>query len=176
MKKTTSIIDSKKELTHQEHTIDPVFDENSNILILGSFPSVLSRKNAFFYGHPNNRFWVILSTLFCEELPITIDEKKALLKKHHIALWDVIASCDIKGSDDSSIKNVIPNDLTIILNKAKINKIYVNGATAYKLYYKYLYKELNIEVELLPSTSPRNAAFNLDKLITVWTKIKDECI
>lgn len=162
----------KLELQYQEHTISPIFDEKSNILILGSFPSVLSRKSSFFYGHPKNRFWQVLSKILNEKLPVTIREKKDLLLKNHIALWDVIATCEIKGSADSTIRNIVPNDLSIILNQVNINKIYVNGKTAYQLYYKYIYKITQKEAILLPSTSPANASYSLDKLCEEWKMIK----
>ncbi len=161
------------QLQHQEHNISPVFNEKSTILILGSFPSVLSRESAFFYGHPKNRFWQVLATLFHVTLPMTIDEKKNLLFQHHIALWDVIASCEIKGSADSTIQNIVPNDLNVILNFAKINTIYVNGKTAYMLYYKYIYPTIQKEAILLPSTSPANARYRLEQLCEEWKKIKE---
>lgn len=174
---SSSTKDKKNQgVTHQEHPIDPVFDENSTILILGSFPSVLSRKNAFFYGHPSNRFWKVLSTLFCEELPLTMEEKKNFLKKHHIAVWDVIQSCDIKGSDDGSIQHVVPNDLSRILQHAQIQAIYTNGKAAHTLYYQYLYETIKMDATLLPSTSPRNASYHFERLIVEWAKIKEQCI
>lgn len=154
--------------THVTHEIAPVFDNKSRILILGSFPSVKSREGCFFYHHPQNRFWKVLSAITDEPLPETIEEKKSLLLKHGIAVWDVIASCDIYGSSDSSIKNVIPNDLSVILKDAPIESIYSNGATSYNLYKKYLFKQTNIEAIKLPSTSPANAACSLEKLIKIW--------
>ena len=114
------------------HPIEPVFDKESEILILGSFPSVKSRESGFFYGHPQNRFWKVLSAVFDECCPDTIDEKRSFLLKNHVAVWDVIASCDITGSADSSIKNVCANDLNVILDKADIRAIFVNGRTAEK--------------------------------------------
>lgn len=110
-----------------QHEIPPVFDENSRVLVLGSFPSVQSRKAAFFYGHPQNRFWRVLSAVFGEPVPGDIPEKKALLLKHKVALWDVIASCDVTGSADASIKNVVPNDLSVLLSTANITHVYTNG-------------------------------------------------
>lgn len=150
------------------HPISPVYDENSKVLILGSFPSVKSREVGFFYGHPQNRFWKVASTVFGEKVPVTLDEKKNFLLRSGIAVWDVIASCDIIGSSDSSIKNVIPNDLNIILNKAEIKQIFVNGKTAEKYYNKYIYPLIRRSVVCLPSTSPANAAWSLDKLIESW--------
>lgn len=154
------------------HTIAPVFDQNSKILILGSFPSVKSRENGFFYGHPQNRFWKILSALFEDCLPQTNDEKRAFLLKHHIALWDVIASCEIRGSSDQSIKNAVPNDLSVILKEANIQHIFTNGGTATRLYRRYLEKQIGIEAIPLPSGSPANAAWSLDALVDSWRVIK----
>lgn len=154
--------------THVTHEIPPVFNSSSQILILGSFPSVKSREGCFFYHHPQNRFWKVISAITGEPLPETIDNKKALLLKHGIAVWDVIASCDIYGSSDSSIKNAVPNDISVILKKAPIESIYSNGATSYNLYKKYLLKQTGIEAVKLPSTSPANAACSLEKLIKVW--------
>ncbi len=154
------------------HNIDPIYDQNSKILILGSFPSVKSREVNFFYGHPQNRFWKVLAGIYNVEVPLSIEEKKNMLLTHHIAVWDVIASCTITGSSDSSIKDVIPNDLGKILNSASIQEIFVNGGTAYKLYEKYLYSQTGMKAVKLPSTSPANAAFKLDKLIEIWKVIK----
>ena len=150
------------------HPIPPVFDEHSKILILGSFPSVKSRESGFFYGHPQNRFWRVLSSLFHEDLPVTIDEKRAFLLRNGVALFDVLASCRIVGSSDSSIRDVRPNDLTPILSRAKIERIYTNGAQATALYRRHLQRETGIECIALPSTSPANAAFSLEKLIAEW--------
>ena len=119
------------------HPISPVYDKNSRILILGSFPSVKSREEGFFYGHPQNRFWKVVASVFSEDVPQSIEEKKAFLLRNHIAVWDVIKSCDIVGSSDASIKNVTANDLNEILNAADIKAIYVNGKTALKYYQKY---------------------------------------
>lgn len=154
-----------------EHPIKPVFDQNSRILILGSFPSVKSREANFFYGHPQNRFWKVVSKVFHENTPETIEEKRAFLIRNHIAVWDVIKSCDIEGSSDSSIKNVIPNDLDRILNHARIEHIYVNGKKAQQLYKRYIEKEINIKAECLPSTSPANAAWSMEKLVEAWSII-----
>lgn len=154
------------------HTIAPVYDESSRILILGSFPSVKSRESGFFYGHPQNRFWKVLSAVFEDNLPQTIDEKKAFLKTHQIALWDVIASCEIQGSSDQSIKNAVPNDLSIILETAQIQTIFTNGGTATRLYARYLQKTTGREAVALPSTSPANAAYSLSVLTDAWKKIR----
>lgn len=159
-------------MEHQVHEIEPVFDENSEILILGSFPSVKSREGNFFYNHPQNRFWKVLSYILECELPKTIEEKKNMLLGHHIAVWDVIQSCDIQGSSDSSICNVIPNDLDRILKRAKITHIYTNGGTADKLFKKYFSKSILCEYTKLPSTSPANARYHMEDLCKEWEKIE----
>lgn len=158
------------EYTHVIHTFEPVFDQDSKILILGSLPSVKSRENQFYYGHPQNRFWKVISAIYHEELPNTIEEKKKLLLKNHIALWDVIASCDIAGSADSSIKNVTGNDMRVILDHAKINRIYVNGGKAYELFVKYCKQDNQPPLIKLPSTSPANATWSLERLTEAWKK------
>lgn len=150
------------------HSIDPVWDPDCRILILGSFPSVASRNTHFFYGHPRNRFWKILSALLKETEPQTVEEKKELLLKHHIALWDVIRSCEIVGSSDASITDVVPNDLKELLEKTKIEKIFVNGSTADRLYRKYLEEDTGITAVKLPSSSPANASCSLEDLIREW--------
>ena len=155
------------------HPIAPVFDKDSKVLILGSFPSVRSREEGFFYGHPQNRFWKVTSQIFGEELPVTIDEKKAFLIRNHIALWDVIGSCEIDGSSDSSIRDVTVNDLSVILGTADIRAIFLNGKKAEQYYLKYLFPILKRNAVCLPSTSPANAAWNLDKLADAWKIIKD---
>ena len=154
------------------HPIAPVYDENSEVLILGSFPSVKSREQGFFYGHPQNRFWKVTAAVFGERVPETVEEKKAFLLRNHIALWDVIGSCEIEGSADSSIRNVIPNDLSVILDAADIKGIFINGKTAYKYYRKYTEKVIGREAVYLPSTSPANAAWTLEKLIESWRCIR----
>ncbi len=150
------------------HPIPPVFDERSEILILGSFPSVKSREEGFFYGHPQNRFWKVLSAVFDECEPRAVEEKKQFLLRHRIALWDVIASCEITGSSDSSIKNVIPNDISALLSHTPITRIFVNGKTAEKYYRKYIRPSVGTDAILLPSTSPANAAWSLGQLIEEW--------
>lgn len=154
-----------------KHEIDPVYNEDSRVLILGSFPSVKSRESGFFYGHPQNRFWKVLSGILDVPLPVTVEEKKQMLLENHIAVWDVIGSCRITGSSDSSIKDVVPNDFTEILGKSSIERIYSNGATSWNLYKKYLLKETGIEALKLPSTSPANAAWNLERLKEAWKVI-----
>lgn len=156
---------------HVTHTFGPVYDEHSKILILGSMPSVKSREQQFYYGHPQNRFWKVLAAVFGEDVPISIEEKKEFLLRNGVALWDVIESCDIIGSSDSSIKNVKENDMRVILDKADIKTIYVNGGKAHELFIKYCtkyMKEGKPNLVKLPSTSPANAAWSLDKLIKTW--------
>lgn len=157
------------EYSHISHTFMPVYDENSKLLILGSFPSVKSRKQGFYYGHPQNRFWKVLAAVCGCAVPQTIEEKKALLLANHIAIWDVIDSCDIIGSSDSSIKNVVPADIAGILPKTKITRIFANGKTAGKLYNKFVRESTGMEAVVLPSTSPANAAYSLEKLVEVWS-------
>ena len=154
------------------HPFEPVYDENSKILILGSFPSVKSREDNFFYGHPRNRFWKLLAALFAEEVPEDMSAKKDFLLRHGIALWDVVYSCDITGSADSTIKNVRPVDLRAVLERADIQRIFVNGSTAKKYYDRYLRDTLGREAFLLPSTSPANAAWSLEKLMKAWEIVK----
>ena len=156
---------------HLIHPIPPLYNEKSRVLILGSFPSVKSREAAFFYGHPQNRFWPLLAALTQSPAPNTIEEKRALVLRHHLALWDTIASCEITGSSDSSIKNVVPNDLTPILETAAIRAIFCNGTTSWKLYQKYLYPQTGIPAHKLPSTSPANAAWTIPKLLGAWQEI-----
>lgn len=151
----------------QLHTIAPVYDENSRILILGSFPSVKSREAAFFYGHPQNRFWRVLAAVLGEETPQTAVEKKSLLLRHGVALWDVIASCDIAGSSDASITNVAPNDLSRILDAAPVRRIFCNGGTAYRFYRRYDETAWG-KAEALPSTSPANARSSVQALTERW--------
>ena len=156
------------EYSHLKRNFGPVYDSRSRILILGSFPSVKSREAAFYYGHPRNRFWPLLSKLLACEIPTEIEERKALLLEHGIALWDTIEECDIISSDDSSIRNVTPVDIMEILNSADIREIYCNGNTSYKLFMKYLYPLCGREPVKLPSTSPANAAWSLEKLYEEW--------
>lgn len=175
------------EYRHIEHGFDPVFDERSRILVLGSFPSVLSRANAFFYGNPQNRFWRVIAACTGETVPPnegeplapgappatlsqSIEAKRALLIRHRIALWDVIESCDIKGSSDASIKNVMPAHIERICDAAPIERVVVNGATAGRLYRRYLEAQVSIKAEVLPSTSPANASWSLERLIARWSE------
>lgn len=156
---------------HVSHTFEPVFDSNAKILILGTFPSVKSREQHFYYGHPKNRFWNLLSLLLKDSCPNTITEKKIFLRKHKIAVWDVIESCDIIGSSDSSIKNVVPADIPSLLKKSEIKAIFANGAKAYDLYQKYTFAKTKFPITKLPSTSPANASFSIEKLQDNWKVI-----
>lgn len=158
----------KSRYQHVKHTFLPVYDQDSEILILGTFPSVKSREQNFYYGHPQNRFWKVLARLTGEELPETVEEKKVMLLKHHIAVWDVIESCDIIGSSDSSIRNAVPADIPKILAGSKIRKICANGEKAYQLYRKYCEEAAGQEAIKLPSSRPANAVFTLDRLTEIW--------
>lgn len=164
-----------KSLTEETiiHPIPPLYREDARILILGSFPSVKSRETAFFYGHPQNRFWKVLAAVFDDEIPSDVPQKRAFLIRHRVAVWDVIHSCTIRGSSDASIKDVVPNDLPRILDHAQIRKIFVNGKTAEKMYRKYIEPSIGIPAICLPSTSPANAAWNLERLIEAWKVIKE---
>lgn len=155
-------------MEHIEHPFPPVVDENCRILILGSFPSVKSREDGFFYGHPQNRFWRMLAAIFDEPIPETIPAKQALLLRHRIALWDVIASCQIEGSSDASVREVIPVDIAQVTNSAQISCVICNGALAGKLYQKHLRPITGLDAAILPSTSPANAAWSLERLVAAW--------
>ena len=153
------------------HDIPPLYDAESRVLLLGSLPSPKSREAHFFYGHPRNRFWKVIAELCNEPAPESIADKKILLHRHHIALWDVIAECDIKGSSDSSIRNVIPNDIPKIIARSSITAVYANGRKAYDLYQKYVYDNTGLSIALLPSTSPANAACSFTQLLNTWNRI-----
>lgn len=156
---------------HVTHEFGPVYDSSSKILILGSLPSVKSREQQFYYGHPQNRFWKVLAkVLEVKEIPETIEQKRRMLLEEKVALWDVIASCDIIGSADSTIKNVKENDMSVILTTADIRAIFTNGAKAHELFQKYCKAccSIGIPVIKLPSTSPANAAWNVERLTAVW--------
>ncbi len=155
------------------HPFEALYNENSKVLILGSFPSVKSREVNFFYGHPRNRFWKVIPALFGEEEPLTIEKKKELILRRNLALWDSIHSCEITGSSDSSVKNVVPNDISKIIGNSKVSKVFCNGALSHKMYMKYIFPDTKIEAVKLPSTSPANAACSLDKLIEEWKIIKE---
>ena len=155
------------------HPIPPFWDSDSRVLILGSFPSVKSREYGFFYGHKQNRFWRVTAAVFSDAVPESIAEKKAFLKRNHIALWDVIAACEITGSADASIRNASANDIRPILCGADIHRIFVNGKTAAEFYEKYILPTVGRDATTLPSTSPANAAWSLERLTEAWRIIKE---
>ena len=157
---------------HLVHSIPPTYDAHSKVLILGSFPSPKSREFGYFYGHPQNRFWKVLASVFADDIPVSIEEKRDFLLRHHIAVWDVVHTCTITGASDSSITNVTVNDLTRILQGAEIQKIFVNGKTAYNLYQKYILPDSGRAATCLPSTSPANAAWSLERLTEAWQIIR----
>jgi hypoxanthine-DNA glycosylase len=161
------------EYQHLEHEFAPVFHEDSKILILGSFPSVKSREVSFYYGHTQNRFWKVIAQVVGADVPLTIPDKKELLRRNHIALWDVIQSCDIIGSSDSSIKNVEVTDLSLIIKTCNLQQIFVNGKTAEKLYHQYSEKLTNMKAVALPSTSPANAGYSIERLVGEWEIIRE---
>ena len=155
---------------HVRHEFDPVFDAFSERFILGSFPSVKSREQQFYYGHKQNRFWRVLAALHDEPVPEDVPQKKAFLLRNHIAVWDVISECDVLGSSDSSIRNVVAADISTLLAQTKIHTIYTNGTMAYKLYQKYCLPVTRMEAVLLPSTSPANAAYSFERLVCEWER------
>ena len=156
------------------HPIPPTWDKTSRILILGSFPSVKSREMMYFYGHPQNRFWKVVAAVMEETyVPQTVEERHAFLIRHHIAVWDVIGECTITGSSDSSIRDVLVNDLRPILEAAPIRQIYVNGRKAEEMYKKYSFVMTGRDAICLPSTSPANAAWSLPRLIEAWRQIRE---
>lgn len=157
--------------TPQQHPFQPLFDGNSEVLILGSFPSVKSRETGFYYGHPQNRFWRVIAALTSSPLPQTIPEKRTLLLKNHIALWDSIASCTIAGSSDSSIRSAVPTDIGLILSSTHIKDIFCNGKASFNCYNRFILPQTGINAKLLPSTSAANAAWSLDRLIESWATI-----
>lgn len=158
-----------------KHSLEPIYDEQSQVLILGSIPSVKSRDLGFYYAHSQNRFWKVMQKVFDVELS-TAEDKVNFLHQYHIALYDVIEQCEIAGSSDASIKNVVPTNLVDIIGKSKITKVYTTGKKAYDLYQKYQYPKTNIQAELLPSTSPANAKCSLEDLIQVYENIKKNCL
>lgn len=164
-------MEKEKNYSHVVHTFEPVYNAESKVLILGSFPSVKSREQNFYYGHPQNRFWRVIAELTGWQVPETVQEKRRMLLKNRIAIWDVIASCDIIGSSDSSIKNVVVNDFASVLHASAIQTVYANGAKAYDLYRKYAPEPLRHDIIKLPSTSPANAAWSLERLCGAWEKI-----
>lgn len=157
----------------QLHNIPPLYNKESRVLILGSFPSVKSREQAFFYGHPQNRFWQVIANIFECEFPSTIENKKHLILNNRLALWDVIAECELTGSSDSSIKKVVPNDISKILADSDIKAIFVNGRTAEKYYIRFTEPIIGKKAIRLPSTSPANAAWSLEALCAEWRILKE---
>ena len=154
------------------HPFPPYYRPDSHILILGSFPSVKSREQLFFSGHPQNRFWRVIAAVFDDETPLSIPEKRAFLERNRIALWDSIGKCTIEGSSDSSIRDVVPNDLSVILNGAPIAAIFCNGRQSFDCYHRYIFPNLQREAVVLPSTSPANAAWNFERLVAAWRVIR----
>ena len=154
------------------HTFAPVYDERSEVLILGSFPSVKSREYGFYYGHPQNRFWRVLAGVLGTETPETVEQKRRLLLDKHIALWDTVASCSVTGSGDASIRGVVPNDIASLLRAAPVKAIFTNGSKAHELYRRHILPTTGVEAVKLPSTSPANAAWSLERLCSKWEKIK----
>lgn len=165
---------NKRNTEKQIHSIPPFWRPDSEQLILGSFPSVKSREQRFYYAHPRNRFWRVTAAVFDCDPPAGPDEKAMFLEKNKIALWDVIAVCEISGSSDSSIRNAVPNRLARILENCPIRRIFVNGKTAERLYVKYLQPETGKEAVFLPSTSPANAAWTLPRLIDAWSVLRED--
>ncbi len=153
------------------HPFPPVFDENSRMLLLGSFPSPASREKGFFYLHPQNRFWPVLSAVLEAPLPQNNEERRELLLSRRIALWDVLAACDISGADDSSIRNAVPNDLSPIFSAADIRAVFTTGQAAFRLYKRFQQPKTNIPAVSLPSTSPANAKMRLDDLVAAYKAI-----
>lgn len=155
------------------HDFRPVFDRNSRVLLLGTMPSPKSREQGFYYGHPRNRFWKVLADVCREEMPQTIKEKKAFALRNHIAVWDVLKSCEIRGADDSSIRNPVANDMEEVLGKARIRAIFATGGKAAALYQKYCYPKTGIPVITLPSTSPANCRISYEELYQAYSQIKE---
>ena len=154
-----------------DHPFPPLFDSESRTLILGSFPSVKSREAMFFYGHPQNRFWKLMALLYGGDVPVTVEEKSALIIRNRLALWDSIHSCTITGSSDSSVKDVVPNDLSVIFENSRVSRVFCNGALSHKMYMKYIFPATGIDAVKLPSTSPANAAYSLERLAQEWKVI-----
>ena len=167
MKKPTS----KATRTRVTHEFPALYDRESQVLMLGSIPSPKSREMAFYYGHPQNRFWKVMAAVLGEDVPETIPQKKAMLKKHHIALWDVLDSCTIVGASDTSIEDPVVNNISELVKKSKVSRIFCTGATAYNLYKKFCANDVGMEATKLPSTSPANCAVSLEKLIEAYKEI-----
>lgn len=159
------------ESAYVTHDFKPVFDKDSRVLLLGTMPSPKSRETGFYYGHPRNRFWKVLADVCGEKMPETIEEKKAFALRNHIAVWDVLAGCDICGADDSSIRNPQPNDMNVVLQAADIQAVFATGTKAYQLYKKYCYPQTGVEAVKLPSTSPANCGMSYEKLLAAYRQI-----
>ena len=159
------------EYTHVTHNFPPLFAPDSRALILGSIPSPKSREQAFFYGHPQNRFWPVLAAVFGEPAPQTIEDKRSLALRHRIAMWDTLAACDIRGASDTSIRNPVPNDLLWLIAQTRVRAVFCTGATSYKYYKKLCQPQTGIEAVCLPSTSPANAAWSKERLIQAYSVI-----
>lgn len=157
--------------THVTHEFPALYDRESRVLLLGSIPSPKSREMAFYYGHPQNRFWKVMAAVLGESVPETIAQKKATLKKHHVALWDVLDSCTIVGASDTSIEDPVVNNIKDLVKKSKVTRIFCTGATAHKLYQKLCAKDVGIDAVKLPSTSPANCAVSLEKLVEAYKKV-----
>ena len=162
----------------QTHPFKPIFDKNSKILILGSFPSVISRKFGFYYTNPQNRFWRVLARILNDDVPESTDEKIKFLLFHHIAIYDAAISCEIDGSSDAKMSKIVPANLKPLFKEANIKQVYANGGKAYEICKKYLDDEIlkatKNEVIKLPSTSPANAKFSLERLANEWSMIVRE--
>ena len=156
------------------HTLTPWYDENARVLILGTIPSVKSRECGCYYGHPQNRFWTTMSTVFDEVISNSAEGRRAFCKKHHIALWDVLASCDIQGSQDMSIRNPIPNDIALLISQTHITTVFTTGKKAAQLYDRYVFPKTHIQAITLPSTSPANRRwFTQEQLTVLYAVIRD---
>lgn len=153
------------------HEFDPVFNEESRILMLGTMPSPKSRETGFYYGHPRNRFWKVVSDVCGEELPGTREDKIAFALRNKIAVWDVLAGCEIEGADDSSIRKPEPNDMSRILDHADIRAVFTTGTKASQLYRRYCYPKTGIEAVALPSTSPANCRVTYEELYQAYSVI-----
>lgn len=153
------------------HPFEPVWDENSRILILGSFPSVRSREIGFYYAHPQNRFWPLMELLFQEPVGSSAEERRVFALRHGVALWDSIESCLITGSSDASIRDAKPNDIAGLIRKTRIQRVYCNGQQSYRLYQKYCAEACGMPAIPLPSTSAANAAWTIEKLAQAWKVI-----
>ena len=162
---------AKNSRTHVSHEFPAVYDRTSRVLLLGSIPSPKSREVGFYYGHPQNRFWKVLAAVLGESVSETIPQKKAMLKKHYIALWDVLESCTIVGASDTSIEDAVPNKISELVKATRVERIFCTGATAHRLYQKYCAADVGMDAVKLPSTSPANCAVSLEKLVEAYRKI-----